>query len=223
MTRGRDRSSRGIASIHTSGVGASVGLCFRLLSLSCLVSAHARRLQACAADSPARARRSSGSRMLRRGAIAALLAPGAFAGVTSPYTRGRPAQPLEIGGDRSKNSAPASQVFVSPAAEGGITVGWVTDGPIQPGSAPAVRWRCTNDDACSDWQTSAADTTSYSSGLYKSGDIHHATINAPRGARVAYSVDGRDTYEVRRSLHRPRAAALRVMPTCSLPSSPRAR
>ena len=35
-------------------------------------------------------------------------------------------------------------------------------------------------------------TTQYTSGSYKSDYIHHATLAAPRGAAVAFTLDGED-------------------------------
>lgn len=131
--------------------------------------------------------------MLRGGVLATLLAPSVLAGVTSPYERGSPS--VEISIDRfDKHNA--AQIFVSPAAPGGLTVGWVTSGP-KPASGPNVKWLCADDSSCSSWSDSAADTTSYTSGPYHSGNIHHAQVAAPRGAHVNFTFDGKKAYQVR--------------------------
>lgn len=133
--------------------------------------------------------------LLCGGAVAALLlAQGALAGVTSGYNRGAISRPLEISLEHRDD---ASQVFVSPAADGGLTVGWVTTEADSP-RAPSVRWRCSGAPECGDWQENVADTTSYASGTaYHSGSIHHAHVPAPRGSHVSFSVGTESTYEVR--------------------------
>lgn len=135
--------------------------------------------------------------MLRGSVFLTLLAAkGALAGVTSSYIRGPESSPqLEIAHEHP--AVTASQVFVAPAAgDGGVTVGWVTNGP-SGASQPSARWRCTGDDSCGDWQETAAETTSYTSALYQSGSIHHANLVAPRGSHVSFTLGGSEVFEVR--------------------------
>jgi hypothetical protein len=105
----------------------------------------------------------------------------------------------ELSLQRRQSAAGVSQVSVSPADGVGITVGWLTHAQ----EAAVATWTV-------DAGTTIAhgSTTFYQSGSYVSDFINHATLPAPRGSLVSYTLDGL-TFQARV----PPPAALQSLPT----------